>query len=252
MRWDLLTSPELDALDRRIPVILSVSATEQHGRHLPLATDRLIGEHFLTMLDREAEHQVLLLPSMAIGCSAHHLAFAGSLSLSHQTFLMYAKEILVCVIEQGFHNIIIFNSHGGNQGIGTVLQETLGHQFPQCHIVLASWWKLANRELLELNESGKGGTGHAGEFETSLLMHFASHLVRTGALEDGRHAPTFEWNDSDMLYSSRASLYRSMKQTCANGVFGCASAASAEKGRAITDIVLVQMKRIVEDLYHHE
>jgi len=252
MKWDMLTSPELDAMDRSIPVILPISATEQHGKHLPLATDRLIGEHFLDALDSEITEQMLVLPSIGIGYSAHHLDFAGTLSVSHDTFIRQASDILACVIAQGFRNIVIFNSHGGNQGVGTVLLEKLGHENPQCSIVLATWWKLAHQELLKLNETGKGGTGHAGEFETSLLQHFAPEMVRASQLEDGQHNPTYDWNDGDMLYGTKASLYRSLKQTTANGVFGRASAAYAEKGEEITKLITASLKLIIEDLTKNE
>ena len=252
MKWDLLTSPELAAMDRDTPVILPISATEQHGKHLPLATDRLIGEHFLNALDGDITEQILILPSIGVGYSAHHLDFAGTLSVSHNTFIDQATDILECVIAHGFRNIIIFNSHGGNQGVGTVLLEKLGHRHQHCQIVLATWWKLAHQELLKLNESGKGGTGHAGEFETSLLMYFAPEMVRQAVMEDGQHTPTYDWNDGDMLYGSKASLYRSLKQTTANGVFGKASSAYAAKGKAITTLITAQLKIIIKDLKNNE
>jgi len=252
MKWDMLTSPELDAMDRSTPVILPISATEQHGKHLPLATDRLIGEHFLQALDQEITEKMLILPSIGVGYSAHHLDFAGTLSVSHDTFISQASDIIDCVIGHGFYNIIIFNSHGGNQGVGTVLLEKIGHAYPKCQIVLATWWKLAHQELLKLNESGKGGTGHAGEFETSLLQYFAPEMVREQVLEDGAHIASYQWNEGDMLHGTQASLYRSLKQTTVNGVFGRATAAYADKGQAITKLITAQLKKIIEDLKQNE
>jgi creatinine amidohydrolase/Fe(II)-dependent formamide hydrolase-like protein len=46
MRWELLTTTELAALSRELPVVMNIAAVEQHGPHLPLATDSLVGEHF--------------------------------------------------------------------------------------------------------------------------------------------------------------------------------------------------------------
>ncbi|MCK5280317.1 MAG: creatininase family protein, partial [Cyclobacteriaceae bacterium] len=108
MIWDQLTSPEIHNLDRNIPVVFTVSATEQHGLHLPVATDRMIGEHFCTELNKAVPDKVLILPIMSVGCSEHHMDFTGTLSIRHQTFLNQAEDILSSVVRHGFRNIIVF------------------------------------------------------------------------------------------------------------------------------------------------
>ena len=123
MIWDQLTSPEIDALGRRIPVVLPIAATEQHGSHLPVATDRMIGAHFAHQLHLAMPDQVLILPAVGIGCSKHHMDFTGTLTLSHETFILQVEEIVQSVIHHGFSSIILLNSHGGNQGVGQVLVE---------------------------------------------------------------------------------------------------------------------------------
>jgi hypothetical protein len=73
MNWQELTSPALGKISRRTPVVLPIAAIEQHGPHLPLATDRLIVEHLCEQLNRELKHRVLILPTLAFGCSMHHI-----------------------------------------------------------------------------------------------------------------------------------------------------------------------------------
>ena len=126
MNWDQLTSPEIQNQDRNIPVIFPVSATEQHGPHLPIATDRLIGEYLCSQLNRVIPGKVLILPIMSIACSEHHMDFAGTLSIKHQTFLNQAEDILTSVVRHGFRNIIVLNSHGGNLAVGQLLIEKFG------------------------------------------------------------------------------------------------------------------------------
>jgi creatinine amidohydrolase len=248
MFWDQLTSPQIDRLDRRIPVILPMAATEQHGPHLPLATDRMIGEHFCRELDRRMADAVLVLPSMAVGCSDHHLDFAGSLSLSHATFQNQATDMLTSVIGHGFNRLILLNSHGGNQGIGQVVLESVGFAHPNVKIVLATWWKLATESLLSLNETGVGGTGHAGEFETSLMLTIAPDLVDTEAMEDPANIATYAWAEADLLRGGKAGLYRTMRQSTSNGAFGDPRTATADKGVAITEFVVAALSEIVADL----
>ena len=249
MNWDQLTSPEIDALDRSIPVILPVAAIEQHGLHLPLATDRMIVEYFCQQLDKDIPDRILILPTMSVGCSEHHMDFTGSLTLQHDTFLRQAEDILGSVAKHGFKNLIIYNSHGGNLGISQVIVEHFGHRHPECRIVLATWWKITGDALFELNETGEGGVGHAGEFETSLMMLIAPELVHHDKIEGKKNQQSFEWANGDMIRGPKASLYRSMKAMTPIGVFGDVRMVSAEKGQKITDIAVDALKKIVLDLY---
>jgi creatinine amidohydrolase len=249
MNWDQLTSPEIDALDRSIPVILPVAAIEQHGAHLPLATDRIIVEYFCQQLHKDIPEKVLILPVMSVGYSEHHLDFPGSLSLQHETFQRQAEDILGSVALHGFKNLIIYNSHGGNLGISQVIVEHFGHRHPECRIVLATWWKIAGEALRELNETGEGGVGHAGEFETSLMMLIAPELVHHEKIGDKQNQESFEWANGDMLRGPKASLYRSMKAMTPSGVFGDVRMVSAEKGQKIVAIAVGALKKIVLDLY---
>ncbi len=250
MIWDQLTSHEIQGLDKSLPVVFPVSATEQHGPHLPLATDRMIGEHLCNELSKAIPDKVLILPIMSVGCSEHHMDFAGSLSIQHQTFLSQAEDILSSVARHGFNNIIVFNSHGGNLAVSQLLLEKFGATNQELNIVLATWWKLASEAFLKLNETGPGGVGHAGEFETSLMLHIRPDLVQLDKREAVKNIKGFQWAEMDMLRGSKASTFRSMKAMTSNGVFGDPSVCSEEKGIEITKIVTTSLKGIVLDLYH--
>ena len=248
MVWDQLTTLQLSKLPKNIPVMLTMAATEQHGKHLPLATDRLIGEHFANELHKTIPDKILILPSVAIGCSSHHMDFSGSLTISHETFMRQVEDIVKSVMHHGFKNIILLNSHGGNQAVGQMLVEKLGYENPKANILMVTWWKLVSEALFPLNESGKGGVGHAGEFETSLMLLIAPHLVSLDNMEKGKHTDTFSWSEGDMLRGAKASYYRSTKEMTTNGVFGDPEYGNIEKGQKITTLVVNDLKKIVEDL----
>ncbi|MDX2246006.1 MAG: creatininase family protein [Bacteroidia bacterium] len=248
MYWDQLTSPEIDALERSIPVILPIAATEQHGPHLPLATDRMIGEHFCRKIHEAIPEKTLILPIVAIGCSEHHMEFAGSLTLSHESFSRQVEDILKSVAIHGFRNLIILNSHGGNLGIGTVITEKFGYRYPEIKITFVTWWKVAGEALFPLNESGPGGVGHACEFETSLMLLIAPDLVKTKLIRQGANEATFPWAEGDMLRGPRAGFYRTMKAMTPNGVYGDPRKASTEKGWEISRIVTESLVQLITDL----
>lgn len=248
MLWEHLTSPALDRIDRATPVILPMSAIEQHGPHLPLATDRLIIEHFCSEISRRHPGLALVLPTITVGVSEHHMDFPGSLTLRHDTFRAAALDALRSARRHGFKNFLLFNGHGGNQAIGGVLLEEFGPENRGGKTVFTSWWRLAAAELAKVTETAHGGTGHACEFETSLISVIAPALIDTAATPAKANTPTPEWNNSDMLHGSRASLYRSLKEQTPTGVFGEPRAASPEKGRRITDIVVEQAAVLLRDL----
>lgn len=248
MIWQELKSPDFRDIDRATPVLLPVAAVEQHGPHLPLATDRMIVEFFAEQLNTRLKSSILVLPSVPVGCSDHHMEFAGSLTLSQETFLGVAKQYLHSAWRHGFRNFLVLNAHGGNQGICQVLLEQFGTEHPDSQIAVATWWRVASDKLLALNESGPGGIGHACEFETSLMLHIAPHLVRMESVAPRANVPTFEWAEGDLIRSPRAALFRTMKQMTPTGAYGDACYATAAKGKQIANIVCDALSRIVADL----
>lgn len=249
MRWEHLTSAQLAACSRELPVIMSIAAIEQHGPHLPLATDSLIGEHYLQCVDERLREDILIVPQVKVCCSAHHMDFAGTLTVRHETFLSYVGDILDSIAAHGFRKLVLFNSHGGNEAVGRVMLEKWGASHPEARIFMFSWWRLAARELAQVQESGFGGVGHACEFETSLLQHFAPQLVVGSEIREASIQPTFAWAETDMLNAPCGLLYRSMKEISGGtGVVGAPTFASAAKGRRISDIVVERCAAMLADI----
>jgi len=249
LKWELLTTRALDQLSRELPVILNIAAIEQHGPHLPLATDSLVGAHFLERLDERLPQDILVLPQVKVCCSAHHMDFAGSLTVSHETLLSYVSDILDSVAKHGFRKLVLFNSHGGNEAIGRVILEKWGAAHPEARIFLFTWWRVAAGELAQVQESGFGGIGHACEFETSLLQHFAPELVVADQIREPRLQATFSWAETDLLNAPCGQLYRSMKEISGGtGVVGAPLFASAAKGKRISDVVVNTLAGMLTDI----
>ncbi|MGO4570416.1 creatininase family protein [Microvirga sp. 2TAF3] len=246
MRWEKLTTLEIGALDRSIPVIMNIAAIEQHGPHLPLDTDARIGGHFLEELDKRLGDKVLILPPVVVCASEHHMDFVGTLTVQHPTMLAYVTDILNSVAAHGFTNILLLNSHGGNQAIGQVILESFGARHRNCRIGLLTWWRIATDALLKLQESSFGGVGHACEFETSLMLHIDPSSVRKDLVAGRTHVMTHDWANSDLLRGGCGSLFRTMAELSGGtGVVGDPSFASAEKGAAISRIVVDALAEIV-------
>ena len=208
----------------------------------------MIGEYFCQALNEEMPDDMLILPTISVGCSEHHLDFEGSLSVRHEHFLNQLQDISGCVVKYGFKNLLVLNSHGGNQAIAQTFLEIFGYRNPHCRVALATWWRICLEALNEITETPAGGTGHAGEFETSLMLLIAPELVQVDKIGPKSNVPTFNWAEGDMLKAGNVSLYRTMKAMTPGGVFGDATAGTREKGVAITKVVIKALKSIIADL----
>ena len=253
MYWAKLNRRQLGQLDRRTPVVLPIGAIEQHGDHLPLETDTLLGGLMCAALESRMPQELLVLPAVSVGCSAHHLDFPGTLSVRHEQLVAYVADIVESVVSHGFVNLLLFNSHGGNLGALQVMTEQLGHRHRHCNLASTSWWRLAGQELLAFNESGPGGVCHAGEFETSLMLHLAPDLVDREAMQRGGNispgGPRLPaYFAGDMMRASPASVYRSMRELTGNGVFGDPFAATARKGELMLALIVEKFAGLVQEL----
>ena len=249
MKWSELKYRQLELVDRATPLVMNIAAIEQHGPHLPVGTDAMIGRHFSDCLDERLGHDILTLPQIAVCCSAHHMEFAGTLTVRHETLLAYLADVLSSALSHGFQTFVFLNSHGGNEAVGRVAVEKLGHLYPHAQVAMLTWWTMARDALRDIQESGFGGVGHACEFETSLMMRIAPELVDTAAIADPDLPQTYCWAQSDMLNAAAGVLYRSMKaQSGGSGTVGRPSFASADKGAKISDAVVDRLAAALRDL----
>lgn len=111
---DLITlATTADIRDRRPEIaLLPVGSFEQHGRHLPLATDTIVA---LAIADGlAAVYNVFVLPPITMSCSHEHAAWPGTISLSHRTVSAVIEDVVVSLTAQGIGKLAIISGHGGN------------------------------------------------------------------------------------------------------------------------------------------
>jgi len=173
-----LTWKQVDVLPRaQTLLVLPTAAIEQHGHHLPLATDTLIGNLLLgKALDLvPAEMPVFALPPVCYGKSNEHLGFPGTLSVSAQTFLAVGRDLGASIAASGFQKLVLYNSHGGNASLVDVMARDLRAEFGLRTFTL---FGSAGAEFDGLNQQERVYGFHAGEVETAFLLHAAPELVR--------------------------------------------------------------------------
>jgi hypothetical protein len=111
-----MTSRQVEAAIARgrTAVVVPFGALEQHGPHLPLDTDAVLGDRLGPMLAERLD--ALCAPTIRVGCSWHHLAFAGTLSIRPETLLMIVEDLVDSLTRHGFRRIVLLPTHGGNEG----------------------------------------------------------------------------------------------------------------------------------------
>jgi creatinine amidohydrolase len=219
-------------------VVVAFGATEQHGPHLPLATDALLGDHLARLVADRLD--AFVAPTVRIGCSEHHLEFPGTISFSQDTFHRIVADIVASLARGGFDRVILVPTHGGNFGPLGDAVEKLG---PDPGIEVRALTDLtALLAIAQLGESehgvpmGEGGL-HAGEWETSMLVAIHPDLVH---MERGEPGYT-----GDPQEAAGAIFGAGVHTISQNGVIGDPARSSAENGARYWDeVVRITLEKV--------
>jgi creatinine amidohydrolase len=224
----------------RDTIVLSLGAVEQHGHHLPLGTDSILGDELgRAVAERlDAFHA----PTMRVGCSRHHLAFPGTMSLEEDTFHAVVGDIVRGWAGHGFRRIVLLPTHGGNFAPLNDAVERLAPIDGVKVIAVADLGMLIEGTLGLADELGvpRAESGlHGGEWETSMMLSLRPELVHmeravagyTGELEDG--LVRFLGEGIHVLTDT--------------GVFGDPSRASAENGERYVQRLVDLAAEFVEE-----
>jgi creatinine amidohydrolase len=188
LELDRLTWPEVKAqLDGgRQTVVIAFGATEQHGHHMPLATDALVGDHFARELAERLG--AFVAPTVRVGCSSHHLAFPGTLSIADATFHAIVADLVSSLAGAGFRRIVLVPTHGGNFGPLAAAVEKLPPQNRELVVAitdLSVFLRIAQVGEREFEIPLPEGGLHAGEWETSMMLAIHPELVHMDRAEAG-------------------------------------------------------------------
>src|SRR5688572_27292178 len=139
-----LTWPEArSALPGRV-VLLPVGSVEQHGRHMPLATDHITAERIALLT--EARHDVILAPTLPYGISPHHRQFWGTIWLRSEVFRDSILDIARSLQTHGVERLVVVNGHGGNSATLAEVAQTLRQE--KLGVAVFDWWRGLSADLV--------------------------------------------------------------------------------------------------------
>ena len=209
------------------PVIVVCGAIEQHGPHLPVAVDSLLGQVWVeqSLARLPADASCYLAPPITIGKSNEHTGFPGTLFISKDTLRLQLLAIARQVHAWGFRQLAIIHTHGGNFAVTSyTLREITATFGLRCGV-------LTSKVDLGLPAQEMAFGYHANTAETALLLavapqyvdmsgavcEYAGSITDPGQLRAERAPATIAWITSDLSKS---------------GIMGDATAGTAEQGHA--------------------
>lgn len=209
-------------------VVAAAGSIEQHGPHLPIQTDTLLGT-LLAEAIVERLPGALQGPTICFGVSDHHMRFAGTITLDKECFKDVVRQYVASLAQHGFENIFIIPSHGGNYAPLRELQEETGGTIAgarfEAYTDLRGSIGSSHAIAAEAGITPAQVGAHAGEGETSLVLAAREDLVSMDHAIEG-YVGEFGQEQLDLLFAE------GLTALTENGILGDARPADRERGFA--------------------
>lgn len=203
--------------------ILPWGATEAHNYHLPYGTDVIEANEIAAEAARlawEKGAKVTVLPAIPFGVNTGQFDIKLDMNMNPSTQLMVLRDVVDVLNRNGIYKLVILNSHGGND-FKTMIRE-LGLLFPKMFLCSCNWYQAVDQKEFFVHKDD-----HAGEMETSVIIHLTPHLVKLEEAGDGA-AKKFRMT---AIREGWAWAERKWTQVTKDTGVGDPRQASAEKGK---------------------
>ena len=216
--------------------MLPLAATEQHGPHLPLETDVMIGQAYLARV-RELLPDTLpvtFLPLQPVGISTEHTDYPGTVTLSTKAALQAWMALGESVARAGIRKLVMVTSHGGNSAAMSLVAQDLRAQHGLLAVTTA-WSRFGTPEGIFPAEELRHGI-HGGAVETSIMLARYPQHVRRDGIANFRPVSIAMEKDYRWLSTHRPAPFAWQAQDLhPSGAAGDATLASADKGERLLD-----------------
>ncbi len=226
-------------------VVLPLGATEQHGPHLPTGTDTFTVEAIARDAAKRTAIPAIVAPALPFGSSDHHLIFGGTLSLGTETYYNVLRELLESLVTDGFTRIFLLNGHGGNHELAELAARdaALKHEVS---VAAGSYWRIAWDALIAAEaHRGRRLPGHAGDFETSIMLSLRPDIVPANRPHRDETADTDPGRVQSALRSERHGFWKSI-----DGFTDNPAQATAARGEQFREIVVTAVAEAFTEFYN--
>lgn len=251
MKLAELKRPDVELLDKRGKVaVVPLGSLEQHGQHLPLFTDSLIGQEIAERVEAALPESVVLLPMLWLGSSHHHMRFPGTMSVPSDLYIEMVYQLCECVLQAGFTRIFLLLSHGGNDVPCKEALQRLCHAHrdrQDLWLTSGGWWAVAG-DVLKLPEMETSRPTHACEYETSMVLSLRPELVEMSQAEAHLIELGANCYRPDGTGGHEVFVGLPFEQFTRTGALGKPELGTAEKGDRLFEVVSNRIIEYVRDL----
>lgn len=253
-RYEELTWPEIrEAAAQNRVAVLPIGTIEQHGPHLPLATDVITASEISRRAAERIPTEAILLPVVHYSYNENHMDFPGTIAIEGRHLIDYVTDVATSLARHGFRKILLVNGHGGNIPFLDVAARGVTLQ-TESLCALVSWWSLIPRDLLRaVRESERpGGMLHACELETSAILHLRPDLVQ---FEKARKEIGFDRSEFfswDLEGGSPVVFQEWFSRFSETGTVGDPTKATGEKGRKFIEAAVERLVSLLQDFRARE
>ncbi len=229
-------------------LLLPFGQTEQHGTHLQTGCDTIIAEQVCDAVAERIAKEIptLVLPAIPYGYVPKAVTqWPGTFRVGWDTVIRYTADVLCSAADMGFKNIVIVSTHGPHGDVGRLVCRDVFDRTGVC-AVFTQPHSMIGAAFKKIRRSAIGGTSHACEYETSLLLHFGYPVDLNGLDDRDSLKMCNEWVAGDLLNGSgKVSWSTWAVQQSETGTYGDPSCASAETGRAAFESIIEEYCRFL-------
>lgn len=234
-------------------IVLPIGSTEQHGPHLPLGVDGYQAKDIAEGIAESAE--VLAAPPIWYGDAQHHMAFPGTITLSSETVISMLKDVYRSFAAHGIENVLTVNGHRlANLPAIEIASKQIKEEHPDLFFSTVDLVRIGVRIHNELRDGDPEDGMHAGEFETSFMLHKYPDLVKEQEFVEETHGGWTRFTSNNYVSIDDSVLTASSSHDWGEddlGHHGDPTQASVEKGEALYEAIINNAVEFLDDLYEY-
>jgi len=247
-----------EAMEQGTILLIPVAQTEEHGQHLPIGADSIIADAVAEEAARRSTAggvPVLVAPGIQYGYSNEIMrAWPGTFIIRPQVMIDLIVDVCCSAVKMGFKKVALVSGHGHHVGICRIAIRQV-FDLVGVNVVMTQPHAFGKEAFAAARKSAAGGVCHAGEYETSLLMHLGYPVDMSRATSDDALRFKSDFVSTDGIGGTKGgSVFWSTwgMQKTKSGALGDPMPSSVETGKVTFEAIVADYLHFLTEFYAWE